>query len=142
MKAQHRLAHKMRDQSRDVFPAVAQGRHFHREHSQPVKQIQTETPFVDFPAQVAIRRGNNADIHSARSFIANALKLTFLQNTQELGLERERNLAHLIQEQRPTVGELKAADAIAHGARERASHMAEKFAFKQLMGNRSAIYLY
>ncbi len=98
MKAQHRLAYKMRDQSRDIFPAVAQGRHFHREHSQAVIEIQTETPFVDFPTQVTIRRRHNADIHSSRSFVANAFKLAFLQNPQQLGLQCERNLAHLIQE--------------------------------------------
>ena len=50
---------------------------------------------------------------------AHALVLFLLQDAQELALEREGNLADLIQEERAAVGGLEAARAVLDGAGER-----------------------
>ena len=48
---------------------------------------------------------------------ADALELAVLDHAQELGLQLERQLADLVEEERAAVGELEAALALGHGAR-------------------------
>ena len=54
--------HEIADQQRDVLLAVAKRRDVKREHVQPVEEIATKRPFVHHPLQIAIGRGNQADI--------------------------------------------------------------------------------
>jgi hypothetical protein len=64
-----------------------------------------------------------------------------LQDVQELGLERERQLADLVQIDRPGVGEFELARLAAVGAGERASLMTEKLGLEQLLRDCSAVDL-
>ena len=43
---------------------------------------------------------------------AETLKLLFLQDTEQLWLEHQRDIAHLIQEQRAAIGQLEPADLL------------------------------
>ena len=70
---------------------------------------------------------------------ADALELPLLEHAQELGLERERHLADLVEEQGAAVGHLELAGLARHGAGEGALLVAEELAFEQGLGERGAV---
>src|SRR5262249_30085332 len=72
---------------------------------------------------------------------AEPLELVLLQDTKELGLELERDVADLVQEESALVRELEAADPLGEGARERALLVAEELALEQAARERGAIEL-
>ena len=61
---------------------------------------------------------------------------------QKFGLQCQRNIAHLVQEKRAFVGQLKTADLLRYGAGERASFVTKKLTFQQIERDSSAIQLY
>src|SRR3984885_1701893 len=73
---------------------------------------------------------------------AQAFKFLLLQYAQKFGLQRQGNIADLIQEKRAFVCHLETADLLRDGACESALLMAKKFAFQQIERNRSAIQFY
>ncbi len=83
----------------------------------------------------AITRTSTARVRSSPT----RSKLALLQHAQQLALQFQRDLADLVEEQRAAVGELEAADAVAHRAGEGAPDMAEEFALEQLARNRRAV---
>jgi hypothetical protein len=70
---------------------------------------------------------------------AHALELVLLEHAQELRLRFERQLAHLVEQERATVGELEAAAALLRRASERALLVAEELALDQLARQGGAI---
>ena len=54
-------------------------------------------------------------------------------------MQVERNVAHFVQEQRPAVRQLEAADLLRQGAGEGSSLVAEQFAFQQSGRNGGAV---
>ena len=71
----------------------------------------------------------------ARSPPTHGAHLTELHDAEELGLEPERHVADLVEEQRPPVGLEEQAAARLHGARERAAHVAEELGLEQGLGD-------
>jgi hypothetical protein len=65
--------------------------------------------------------------------------VAFLQHAQELDLCRQREVQDLVQEQRPTRGEVKMAVLVAVGAREGASLVPEELGFDQRLGDCATI---
>jgi hypothetical protein len=63
----------------------------------------------------------------------------FLQDTQQFGLQAWWNIAHLVQEQRPFVGQFETANLLRYGSSKRASLVAKKLAFQQIERDGSAI---
>ena len=61
---------------------------------------------------------------------AQAFELLLLQDPQQFGLQARRNIAHLVQKQRPFVGQFETANLLRYGSRERASLVTEKLAFE------------
>jgi hypothetical protein len=57
--------------------------------------------------------------------VADALEGPLLEEAEELDLERRREVADLVEEEGAARRELDAAEAVAHGAGERAAHVAE-----------------
>ena len=70
---------------------------------------------------------------------AQSLEGFLLQSAQQLGLQIQRNVAHLIQKQSPAMRHFKAADLLRQGAGEGSSLVAEQLAFEQPGGNRGAV---
>jgi hypothetical protein len=68
-----------------------------------------------------------------------ALELLLLERAQQLGLTRERELADLVEKQRPFAGRFERARARGHRARERASLVAEELALEEGLGDRGAV---
>jgi hypothetical protein len=78
----------------------------------PHVEILAEAAGFDFGGDIAICRGDNADVHGAGSVLAEFLELAFLKDAQELALKFERHCADLIEEKRATVGEFEKPDTV------------------------------
>ena len=106
------------DQPRDVVAALPQGRQHHRKDVQPVVEVFTETVVGDHLRQVAVRGRHQPHVHLDRLRSAEALELLLLEHAQQLGLQLRRDVADLIEEQRPLMGQLETADLLGDGAGE------------------------
>src|SRR5207245_11099562 len=98
------------DERVDVLRPLTEGRYRDREDVQAVVQIVTEAALFDHPGKVAVRGGDQTDVDVDRPCPAETLELVFLQHTQELRLQLERDPAHLVQEERAPAYELEPSD--------------------------------
>src|SRR5438034_517215 len=74
---------------------------------------------------------DDAHVHLQRFAGADALERLFLQHAEKLGLNFEANVANFIQEERPFMRQLKAADLIFMRARESSFDMAKELALQE-----------
>ncbi len=132
---------KVPDQQRNIFHAVAQGRDGYRKDLESVIQIATKPLFLDHPIKIAIGCGNDANIDAYRLGAPKAFKLLLLEHSKQLHLQFQRDFSHLVEEDRPAVGQFKPADLGGDRTGECAFFMSEEFAFQQPSRNRSAIDL-
>src|SRR5436190_2051102 len=77
-------------------------------------------------AQIAMGRGDDADIGADRLPAANGGELALLQYAQQAGLRLGRHIADLVEEQRAAGGLLEASLVARGGASEGAAFMAEE----------------
>ena len=111
-----------------VLLARAQRRHADRVDRQAVVEVLAEAPGLHLGQQVAVGGGDQAHVGVARAPLAHPLVGPLLQHAQQLALQLQRQLAHLVEEQRAAAGRLEAPDAVAHRAREGAAHVSEQLA--------------
>src|SRR6059058_2018807 len=129
-------------QGGNVLGPLAERRGLDREHVQPVVEIVPEPLLFHHPKEVAVRRGDEADVDLDRLRTAVPLELLLLQDAQQLRLELERDLADLVEEQRAAVGHLEAADLLGDGAGEGAPLVPEELALEETGRNRGAVELH
>ena len=89
--------------------------------------------------QVAVRRGNQPEVHAHRPRAADAFELPLLQRAQELGLQRQRQLPDLVEEERAAFGELHPALLQPDGAGEGALLVTEQLRLEERFGERRAV---
>ena len=123
----------------NVLQAVAQRRNFDRHDVQPIEEILAEIAFFDAALEIAIGRGDHADIHLLREAAADALEAAFLQHAQQFGLEGGGDFADFIEHERSAVGQFETAAAEFVGAGEGAFFVAEEFGFEKIFGEGRAI---
>src|SRR5208282_5262531 len=99
------------------------------EHIQPIVQITTKLPASDHLHQVPIGCRYKPDIHFVRATAPETLELLFLQQAQQLRLQRERDVAYFVQEQRALVSHFEAPDSLRDGSSEGALLVTEQFTF-------------
>jgi hypothetical protein len=123
-----------------VFGHVAQRRHLHREHRQPVVEIDAEAAGLGLAAEVAVGRGDDARPRHPGLRLADALVLAVFQHAQQLRLELERQFADLVEEQRALGSVLEVAGLARRGrAGERALRVAEQRGFDERRRDRGAV---
>ena len=93
-----------------MFAPHPQGRNRQRQHVQPVEQVFAERAVLHEVEQLAVGRGNDADVDLDRLAAADRLDGAFLQRAQQLYLRRQRQLADLVEKQRAAGG----FDELAH----------------------------
>ena len=71
----------MRNQYGNIFLPFAQGRQHDRKHIEPVTEVTTELIACDQFAEIAMRRGDYANVNPMGLAAAQALKLSFLQHS-------------------------------------------------------------
>src|SRR6185295_16080855 len=89
--------------------------------------------------QVLVRRADDAYVDRNLRAAADALERALLQETQQLGLQRQRHVADLVEEQRTAVRDLDLAGRLLDRARERALLEAEQLGFEQRLRDRGAV---
>jgi len=134
-----KLADEVIDERVDVPRPLTEGRYRNREDVQAVVQIVTEAALFDHPGEVPVRGGDKTDVDVDRPCSAETLELVLLQHAKELRLQLERQLAHLVQEERATVSELETSDPLCDRTSERAALVAEELALEKSRGDRSAV---
>ena len=91
----------------NIFFVFAQRRNVDGDHIQAIVQILAERAFFERGAQIAIRGGDQTHVDFERFGAAEALEFAFLQDAQQLHLNRGRNVADFVEEKRAFVGEFK-----------------------------------
>ena len=107
---------------------------------QPVEEIAPERSVLDLHLEILVGRGDEADVDLHRSLGADRGHPLFLDDPQKLGLERQRHLADLVEEQRAAVRHLEQAAPALAGARERALAEPEQLGLEQLGRDGRAVH--
>ena len=94
-----------------------------------------------FEFQVAVRGGHQPHVDLLFLLAAQPNDGAFLQRAQQLALQRQWQLADLVQEDGAAVGQLEPAGAVTLRAGEGAAFVAEEFALEQRLGNGRAVHL-
>ena len=127
------------DEHRDVVEPLAQRRHAQAHHREAEEEIGAEAPFVDLARQVAVGGGDDAHVDGARRRGAERRDLAALDDAEQLGLQRQRQLADLVEEDGAAVGHLQQALALGVGAGEGALGVAEELRLHELAEERAAV---
>src|SRR5688572_26296562 len=90
---------------------------------------------------IAVRRGQDANVDLEHLVAAHPLDLPLLQHAKELRLHRERHITHLVEEQRAAARALKLPAALLCRARERSRLVAEHLALDKLARDGGAVHL-
>ena len=106
---------------------------------QPRQQVAAEAPVADGGFEVDVGRGDHARIHAQRAVAADLAHFAGLDRAQQLGLDRERHVADLVEQQRAALRFDEQPVARAHGAAERALHVAEELAVRDRLRERGAV---
>ena len=133
------LLDEMARQHRDVGAALAQRRDGDREHRQPEVQVLAELARGDTRLELSIRRRHDAGVDVQRAGAADPLELLRFERAQDLGLQPERQIADLVEEQRAAVRHLEPARLAADGAGKCALLVAEQLGLEQRVGDRGAV---
>src|SRR5207247_9650376 len=130
------------DQQRDIFRPIPQGRRENGKNIEAIIEIAAKLVCGDHVGKIAVGRGDQPDVRPDRPRAAQPFKFLFLQNSQQLRLQLEGNVADFVQKKRALMRQLKAADLLGDCSCERALLMAENLAFQQSRRNRGTIDFY
>ena len=130
----------MGEERDQVLHALAQRWDADREHVQAVEQVLAEAFLADHAAQIAVGGRDHAHVGLEHTLVADAPEARLLEHAQQAGLELERHVADLVQEQRAALGQFEGAAAVAMGPGEGAAHVPEQLALDELGRNRAAIH--
>ena len=128
------------DEQQEIGLSLAQRRHEHGEHVEAVVEVFAEGAGRDRALEVLVGRGDQPYVGLDRFGAAHTLELALLQDAQQLHLRGEVDVANLVEEQRPAVGELEAAFLPRLGAGKRALLVAEQLRFDQAFGQRGTAH--
>src|SRR5215470_3008847 len=118
---------------------MAQRRQLDGKYRQAIVEIATETTGFALLFEIVIGCCDHTHVELPFMILADALDLLLLQRAQQLALELEGDLAHLIEEERALVGQLEPPDPVPDRSREGTLHVTEELALEQLARNRSAV---
>src|SRR6266478_6871410 len=110
-------------------------------HVQAVEQVTAELFFFDGTNQIAIGGGDQPHVDPDRLRASQALELLILQNAQQLGLQLQRNVSNLVEQQSALIRQFQPAEPLAYRSGESSFLVAEQFAFQQSRGNGGAVQL-
>ena len=120
-------------QGQHVLLALAQGRDVDADDVEPVEEVGAEEPPLDLRLQIAVGGYDQPEVQLDLLGAGEALDGLLLDQLQQLGLDVGGQLADLVQEQRPVVGQLDFADLSGGGgAGEGALLIAEKLRLNEV----------
>ena len=131
--------HKVFHQRRNVFTARPQRRQRDRKYIQTIVEIATKFVALHHFNQISMGRSYEANVYLVSPAAAQSFEFLLLQDAQQFGLQRQRNVPHLVEKQRSFVSQFKTANLLRNSAGESAFLMTKQFAFQQIERNGGAI---
>ena len=122
----------MHGEQGNVLAPVAQRRQVQLDDIETEEEVFAEISLGDHFGQVAVRRGEEADVGGEGFVAADALEDAFAEHTEDFNLRGGIDLADLVEKQRAARGLLEASDAPLARSGERTFLVAEEFAFEEL----------
>ena len=113
-------------EERDRFPPLAKGRDADLDHIEAVVEILSELAVAEGNFEVPVGRSDDPGIRPDDLAPSHAGEFRILEHMEEFGLKAGRQLANLVQEERPFLGEFEFAQLSPIGAGERALLVAEQ----------------
>src|SRR6266446_8013764 len=132
----------MSHEGRNVFAALTQRWQQDGEDIQTIIEIAAKFSTIHHLRQISIRCSNQPNVHLVSPRTPQPLELLFLQDAQQFGLQRRRNITDLIQEKCAFVGQLETADLLRYGSGEGAFLVSKKLTFQQIQWDGSTIQPY
>ena len=133
--AHHGVGHRLQ-----VFHVLAQWWHVNVKDIQAIEEIGSQMAVRHSILRIAIRCGQDANIHVLLGTGSQPAQFSFFQDAQQLRLRADRHFAQLIQQQRPARGQFEASGAPFYGSGEGAFLVAKNLAFDQRFRNGRAIH--
>src|SRR6476660_8696410 len=131
--------YKVAHENGNIVAAITQwGRHDWK-YFQPIVEITSELFLRHQCFQVAIGCSDQPDIYRYRTRATKTLNFFFLQCTQKLWLQIERQLAHLVEEERTFVRQFQTSHLARDRPGERSFFVSKELALQQARRYRSAI---
>ena len=136
----HRLRETLSRDQRDVVLALAKRRHRDREDVQAVEQVFAERAGAHRVLQQRIGGCDETalDVHFVRA--AQQTHAPRFENAQQLGLQRDRHLVDLVEEERAGAGQLEQSTLPLLGVGERPAFVAEQLGLQQRLGDRRTVH--
>ena len=119
-------------QGEDILLAFAQGRDDDLHHVQAIEQIFPEPSGLDRLSQIHAGGGDDAHVGLAGVHLADPFILLLLEDSQQLGLQRQGQVADFIEEEGAALAGGDTAQMISQRAGEGPLDMAEELALQKL----------
>jgi hypothetical protein len=133
------LGDEVSDQRGEVLEALPQRRQRQLDDVEAVQEVAAQRAVGDPRLDVLVGGGDHPQVDGHGAVAAEDVDDVLLQHAQQLGLERERELDDLVEEEGAAGGLTEAAGAVAQGAGEGAAHVAEQLRLEQLARDGRAI---
>jgi len=133
---------EMTSENGNVSGAIPQRRNEKRNDVQTVKKILAETAVSDFLFEIFVGSGNDAGVDAGGLIGADRFESLLFQYPQDFRLSAKTHIANFIEEKRATIGLLKLADLVVHGAGEADLDVAEELGLDEFFRNCRAVDLY
>src|SRR5580700_3977557 len=117
-------------QQRNVFRPFAKWWNANGENIQAIVKVGSKLPLIHHHFQIAVRCRDQAGIGTKRARAPETLEFPFLKDTQKLRLKLQGDFPDLVQEDRPAMRQLKAADPLSNCSGKSSFFMPEKLAFQ------------
>src|SRR4029079_13536371 len=99
-----RLAQKVHREMRNLIAAFPEGRNAQTNDAEAVVQVLAEPSVADTLLEIGVGRRDDANIHLLRPGLPERNDFALFQETQQLGLYIDRQVADLVEEERPSRG--------------------------------------
>ena len=128
----------LRDRN-DVLGAGAQRQQLDAEDVESIVEVAAEPAQGDGVFEPRVGAGDDAAVRGELLRSAQPAKRAVLENAEQLRLQVERELMHLVEEERPGARVLEESRLPLHGAGERAALVSEQLRLEQVLGDRRAV---
>ena len=133
------LALEMRDELRNVFSVLAQGRDGQTDSGQTIEEVLTELAVVNKFPQISLTRGDEPHVDLQRGEAPDRTQLSFLQDPEELRLCRQAGGADVVQVNRASLCGKKVSLSGSLRSREGSCFVAEELAFDERLRDGGAV---
>ena len=120
--------HVVQDELRNVFASLSKRRQLDRKNVKTIIKITAELIVIDHFKEISVRGRDQPDVHFVSPAATQALEFLFLQNSQQFRLQRQRNIADLVQKERSLIRQFKAPHLLGDSSGESSPLMAKEFA--------------